>query len=69
MRKNWKWLVLLAVVAAVILRIKLAATPVELHAVTKTAVEEDGNRRQRFALVEPHGQARGTFHYARGAES
>jgi HlyD family secretion protein len=38
MRKNWKWLVLLAVVATVILRIKLAATPVELHAVAKTAV-------------------------------
>lgn len=38
MRKNWKWLVLLAVAVAVVLRMKLASTPVVAHAVQKTSV-------------------------------
>jgi RND family efflux transporter MFP subunit len=38
MRKNWKWLVLLAVAVAVVLRIKLAATLVVAHVVQKTNV-------------------------------
>jgi putative ABC transport system ATP-binding protein len=38
MRKNWKWLVLLAVAVAVVLRMKLAATPVVAHVVQKANV-------------------------------
>lgn len=38
MRKNWKWLVLLAVVVAVVLRMKLASTSVVAHVVQKASV-------------------------------
>jgi hypothetical protein len=38
MPKNWKWLVLLAVAVAVVLRMKLASTPVVAHVVQKTNV-------------------------------
>ena len=38
MRKNWKWLVLLAVVIVVIVRIKFASTPVVASVVQQTNV-------------------------------
>lgn len=38
MQKNWKWLVLLAVVVVIGLRMKLAATPVLAHVVQKTEI-------------------------------
>lgn len=38
MRKNWKWLVLLAVLAVVVVRFKFAATPVAAHVVQKTNI-------------------------------
>lgn len=38
MRKNWKWLVLVAVVAVVVVRFKFAATPVVAHVVQKTNI-------------------------------
>ena len=38
MRKNWKWLGVLAVAVAVVLRMKLASTPVVAHVVQKASV-------------------------------
>lgn len=38
MRKNWKWLIVLVVVAAVLIRFKLASTTVAAHVVQKTNV-------------------------------
>jgi hypothetical protein len=38
MRKNWKWLVLLTVAIAVVLRMKLVSTPVVAHVVQKANV-------------------------------
>jgi HlyD family secretion protein len=38
MRKNWKWLVVLAIAVFVVVRFKLAATPVVAHVVQKTVV-------------------------------
>ncbi len=37
-RKNWKWLIVLVVVAAVLIRFKLASTTVAAHVVQKTNV-------------------------------
>jgi HlyD family secretion protein len=38
MRKNWKWLVLLAIAVLIVVRIKLAATPVVTYVVQQTEV-------------------------------
>ncbi len=41
MRKNWKWLVVLALAVLVVVRFKLAATPVVAHVVEKTVVDAE----------------------------
>ncbi len=41
MRKKWKWLIVLVVLAALFVRLKFAAVPVELAVVTKTNVVEE----------------------------
>ena len=51
MRKNWKWLVVVLVVAVAVVRFKFAATPVVASVVQKTNVvaEVMGTARWRHA--------------------